>query len=290
MIHIASISSGLSSALMYRRLLDRYGPENVQGVFENTTIEDDDNYRFLREIERWGRPFLELKDGRTPYQVAEDEQIIPNQKFAPCTRSLKIIPFMRWLQTTYPVARSKPLPGKRKPAALFEHSDIRIHMGYDWAEQHRCKATSANYRDIGYLVDYPLLWDPIELRPYADICRDDWGLEPPRMYAQGYDHANCGGQCVKQGKKAWLLTLKHYPERYRVTEEWEQVMRNHPLRKDYALLRHTEKGVQRPMTLRELRERHEAGTSASIHVVSEPGCNTCGIGSLEPLKHRKRKG
>lgn len=263
MNHVAGISSGLSSAVMYRRLLARYGADSVVGVFEDTLIEDADNYRFLAEIEAWGRPFVRLAEGRDPYQVAEDKQIIPNQKIAPCTAVLKIQPFMRWIKSTYP-----------------EPGEVTIHIGYDFSEMHRCAATRRNYEAAGYHVDFPLLWKPYEYRPYAQVAREDWGIEPPRMYAQGYSHANCGGLCVKQGKRDWLRTLVLYPDRYARREAWEQRMREHPTRANYALLRHVEGGVQRPMTLRELRERHEAGTADQLSLVDEPGCVTCGVGDL----------
>jgi len=51
MLHIVSFSTGLSSALTAARVLERYGRENVEIVFLDTGIEDDDNYRFMRDFE-----------------------------------------------------------------------------------------------------------------------------------------------------------------------------------------------------------------------------------------------
>lgn len=258
---IVSISSGLSSALTYRRALDRYGPDNVYGVFMDTTIEDGDNYRFLEDIQAWARPFIRLTDGRDPYQVASDQQIIPNQKIAPCTFKLKIEPFRRFLAM---------------------HPPAIICIGYDWAETDRCAAVKRNYESLGHTVDFPLLWRPYELRPYVDVCRNDWGIEPPRMYAQGYSHANCGGVCVKQGQGDWLRTLTYYPDRYARAEEWEASARNTDgPQADYALLRDRRDGTTKALTLRELRERIEAGLDIQPLLTEQAPCISCGIGGIE---------
>lgn len=263
--HIVNFSSGLSSALAVERVLNRYGKDDVEIVFEDTKFEDDDNYRFMDECKaRWGVPIVVLCDGRTPYQVAEDKQIIPNQRIAPCTFKLKIEPFMSYLLTQYKGAT--------------------IHIGYDFSELERCEATEKAYGQAGWLVDFPLLWKPYEYRPYPRVVREDWRIEPPRMYAMGYTHANCGGRCVKQGQGDWLRTLINFPERYREAEEWEQRMRNHPKRKDYALLRDQTGGSVSPLTLRELRERYERKTIMQPMLFKldyNSGCVHCGVGSLQ---------
>jgi hypothetical protein len=137
--------------------------------------------------------------------------------------------------------------------------DITIHIGYDFAEVHRCEATEKAYNRLGWSVDFPLLWRPLEHRPYTDVCRDDWGIEPPRMYELGYSHANCGGVCVKQGLGDWRRTLANFPERYEQVEKWERDMRDHPVRQAYAILRDQSNGTVTAKTLEELRGEVEAG-------------------------------
>ena len=100
MIHVASLSGGVSSAFATDRAIERYGRENVKIWFADTSWEDDDLHRFMGEcMARWGGELLYYKDGRTPLEVADDEHIIPNYRLAPCTRVLKIEPFMRFLLT-----------------------------------------------------------------------------------------------------------------------------------------------------------------------------------------------
>lgn len=261
MKHIVSFSSGLSSAVACERVLKRY--DDVDIVFMDTLIEDDDNYRFMRECEaRWGVKITILTEGRTPFEVATDKKIIPSNFAAPCTFVLKIEPFVKYL------------------TALNE-SDLTIHIGYDYMEIHRCEATEKNYAERGWAVDFPLLWKPYEARSYADTVKDDWGIKPPRMYAMGFSHANCGGRCVKSGQSDWLRTLKHFPNRFREIEDWEQGMRNHPVRANRAMLRKQVGGVMRGLPLTELRENYEDVeiNQGDLFTMDETSpCVTCDVG------------
>lgn len=265
-INIVSFSTGLSSAVAVERVLQRYGAESTIIVFLDTTIEDDDNYRFMNDCQKRWPQIVKLCDGRNPYQVAANKKIIPNQKIAPCTFELKINVFKKWL--------------KRFPEAT-------IHIGYDFYEVHRCEATKAAYEAEGWDVDFPLLWKPYEFRPYSQVSREDWGIEPPRMYEMGYSHANCGGRCVKQGQGDWLRTLINFPLRYAEDENWEQEMRNHPKRKNYALLRDQSNGAVSPLTLRELRERYEANSNIQLSMLDRNSpCVYCGVGDFITVENQ----
>lgn len=263
MTHIISFSTGLSSAICVERVYQKYGAESMRVVFMDTLIEDDDNYRFKAEMyERWrgmGINIVDLVEGREPYQVAKDVQFIPNQKAAPCTFKLKIEPFVSYLESL--------------------EDDVTIHIGFDYSEIHRCKATKKNYEARGWSVDFPLLWKPYELRQYTQVSREDWNIEPPRMYGMGYSHANCGGLCVKQGQGDWLRTLINFPKRYAQIEQWETEMRDHPVRKNYSIVRDQSNGTVKPMTLTELRERHQDTPQARFDFGNN-GCVQCGVGDL----------
>jgi hypothetical protein len=267
-LQIASFSTGLSSAVIVERMFARYDPADVRIVFMDTLIEDDDNYRFLADMgARWlalyGAEIVYLRRGFTPYEVAKTAQIIPNQKIAPCTDELKIGMFTEYLRGLD--------PGLGK----------NVNIGYDFTEVHRCGPTEKNYHAQGWACDFPLLWKPYEFRKYKDIARHDWGIEPPRMYVLGYTHANCGGRCVKQGIGDWLRTLINFPERYQEAELWEQEMRQHPKRKDYALLRDQSGDTVKALTLLELRQRHEAGQMKQPALYDfHAGCIHCGVGDL----------
>jgi hypothetical protein len=265
MKHIVSFSTGLSSAITAARVIARYGKDATTLVFMDTHFEDDDNYRFMADFERvHGVEILRLDEGRNPYEVSRDEHVIPNNSLAPCTFRLKIEPFRAWL-----AVQEKPLT---------------IHIGYDWQEIHRCEPTRRNYEGLGYEVDFPLLWKPYEFRDYKQVSIEDWGIEPPQMYALGYTHANCGGRCCKQGQGDWLRTLINFPERFAEMEAWEADMRQNETNANYALLK-TEgprvdgKRTTTPKTLRQLREEYEVGKVASLFDLDgASGCVVCGIG------------
>ncbi len=260
--NIVSFSTGISSAITVERVLERYGLENTTIVFMDTTIEDSDNYRFMADCQKRWPPIVVLSDGRDPYQVSKDVQIIPNQKIAPCTRVLKIAIFKDWLSN-------------------FD-VPLTIHIGFDYSEVHRCKATKNAYEKKGYSVDFPLLWRPYETRPYTQVCREDWSIEPPRMYKLGYSHANCGGICVKQGRHDWTRTLLNFPERFAAIEQWESEMRKHPVRQNYALLRDQRGGKVTALTLKQVREEHESNAKINPSLFEhESPCISCGVGYVD---------
>lgn len=268
MQHIVSFSTGLSSAIAVERVLNRYGPEQTYIVTANTLAEDDDNWRFFEECQaRWNIKITVLTEGRDPHQVAEDKQIIPNQKIAPCTFVLKINPFTNWLEQFRDQFKQYP--------------QATVHIGYDYAEAHRCKATTENYNRNGWLVDFPLLWKPYPTQRYSEIARG-WGIEPPRTYAMGFTHANClKNGCVKMGQGDYLRFLINFPDRYAEREEWEQRMRQHPKRKDFAIMRDQSNRQVRPLTLKELRERYESNRSLQPNYLDKLApCIYCGVGDF----------
>lgn len=237
MHYIVSLSGGVASAVATDRAIERYGRGVITLWFADTGWEDDDLYRFLADLmKRWGGEFIRYCDGRTPLEVAEYEQIIPNQKHAPCSRSLKIRPFVKFL-TAHP-----------KPVTTL--------LGLDWKEQHRMEAPRKNYEAIGDVtVDYPLMWKPLEYRPYQEVVRS-WGIEPPRLYAHGFPHNNCGGRCVKQGLKEWVRLRQQFPERFAEVRAWEQAQRaKGGPRASYGMVRDRTGGDVKSMTLAELERR-----------------------------------
>lgn len=245
MQYIVSLSGGVASAVAADRAIERYGRDQVTLWFSNVLWEDEDNYRFMDDcMQRWGGDLITYCDGRTPLQVAEHEQIIPNQRHAPCSRELKIKPFIRFL---------KIQPG---------HNTVLL--GLDWKEQHRMAKPKATYEAIeGVTVDFPLLWQPIEYRPYQEVVQS-WGIAPPRMYAAGFNHANCGGRCVKQGIKQWNRLRHWQPERFQEVRDWEQAQRakGEP-RSTYAIARDQSDYGVKPLTLLEIEQRDQSSDATA---------------------------
>lgn len=262
MSHVVSLSGGTSSAIAAERVIDRYGAQQTTLWVANTGWEDDDLWRFLGECcTRWGIEPVISTEGRMPLQVAEDEHIIPNQKIAPCSRRLKIIPFTNWLK-----AAPKP---------------ITVHIGMDWKEGDRKHAPRRAYEAIeGVSVDFPLDWRPIEYRPYGEVVRT-WGIEPPRLYGHGFEHNNCGGRCVRQGVREWKRLLVVFPERFAEVEDWEQIQRakGEPWNR-YAIAKRERtlpdgSRETTPVTLAEIRDEVAASRSEQRDLFSDDDRTFC---------------
>lgn len=259
MRHVVSLSGGLASAVAAERVIERYGRSRVDLWFADTLWEDEDLYRFLDDcMARWGGRLIRRCDGRTPLEVAADRQIIPNQKRAPCSYELKTQLFEAWLWK-----------GARP---------ITVHLGLDWTEMDRIdkrrwwhrwsgkprRPVSYASRVPGVYEDFPLLWRPYEFRPLAEVVRS-WGIEPPRLYAMGFAHNNCGGRCVKQGRGGWLRLAAHFPERFAEVRDWEQEQREKGgPRADFAILRDQTGGTTTPLTLAELEARGVPGPGEPV--------------------------
>jgi 3'-phosphoadenosine 5'-phosphosulfate sulfotransferase (PAPS reductase)/FAD synthetase len=247
--YAVSLSGGLASALAAERAISRYGREAVLLWFADTQEEDEDLYRFLHDLmARWGGLLYYYTDGRRPLDIAEEKQIIPCNQLAPCSFELKVRPYRTFIQAM------RELP--------------TVMIGLDYWESRRLKTTRTSYAKAipEAIVEYPLLWPQVERRPLVQVCRDDWQIEPPRLYVLGFPHNNCGGACVRQGRGEWERLYKHFPERYAAREEWEQAQRaKGGARANWAFCAVQERRVKRSLPLAEIRARLESGEQA------EPG-------------------
>lgn len=238
MKHLVQYSLGVSSGEVAWRLVEMYGPDNVTLLTADTRKEDEDNWRFGRQVaEHLGCEITVTADGRTPMQVGRDHRVVPNNRMAVCSRVLKRELLRSWIN---------------------EHcdpADTVIYLGYDWTEPHRLAAALPHwepYQVKAPLMDPPHLWK----HQIEDLFRVR-GIDPPRLYALGYEHSNCGGCCVRGGQAQWELTLRVFPDRYREWEAEEEETRT-LLGKDVAILRDRTGGTVKPLPLRAFRERLES--------------------------------
>jgi 3'-phosphoadenosine 5'-phosphosulfate sulfotransferase (PAPS reductase)/FAD synthetase len=266
MYYVARISGGMASAVAADRAIQRYGRSKVLLRFEDVSWEDEDNYRFIADcMKRWGGRLYGTKDGRTPLDVFEAKQLIPNGAMAPCSYELKLRPFETWLWKA-----PKPLT---------------VLMGLGWQEQHRIKRIRHYHRHAGawrapqgfarripgVYEDFPLLWKPLEYRPMNEVVRS-WGIEPPRMYQHGFPHANCGGRCIKQGVSEWRRLWAVWPERFVQMRDWEQAQRaKGGARAEAAICRTRHGGESQPITLAELEQawQIEGGNQPPLFEMTE---------------------
>lgn len=237
-MHVIQYSGGITSWAAAQRVAARHGTDNLVLLFANTKKEDPDVYEFLHAgASQLGVPLVEVADGRVPWEVFEDRQILGNSRIAPCSYYLKILPCRKWLK------------------ANADPAETVLYIGIDPSVRDRKRAPGIERGWKPWRAQFPLLDEPDLTK--ADMLAEAraLGLTPPLAYELGFDHANCGQLCVRGGQKHWLRTLKYFPDRFAEYEDREQQFRDRT-GKDVAILKETREGVVYPLPLAELRRRH----------------------------------
>lgn len=248
---VSMFSSGITSWAATKRYAEINGTDGLVLLFADTKVEDEDNYRFLEEsAENIGVPLIKIADGRTPWQVMRDQKIIGNSRIDPCSKILKRKLLDRW----------------QKKYCLPEVCDIIF--GILWDESHRIERLME--RREGWNCVAPLCDKPWISKTECLKWAKREGIEPPRMYPMGFAHANCGGFCIKAGKKSFALLWKHFPDRYLYNENEERELRK--IVGDHTILRETINGEQVNLTLEDFRKRLEAGESFDEFDFGGCGC------------------
>lgn len=249
--HIVLFSGGIASWGAAKRVAERHGTESMRLLFCDTLMEDEDLYRFLPEAAaNVGAPLVRIADGRTPWQVFEDKRFLGNTRVDLCSRILKRELTRSWL------------------TANCDPSDTTVYLGFDWTEMHRMERAVPHWAP--WRVEAPLCERPYLDRWELQNTLIEAGIAVPRLY-QWSAHNNCGGFCVKAGVGQFLRLLEAMPERYRAHEAREEAFRAR-LGKDVAILRDRKGGETRPLTMRELRERHERGQQFDMFDIGGCGC------------------
>ena len=249
--HLVMFSGGASSWAAAKRVIERYGTEGVVLLFADTRIEDDDLYRFLDDAQvNLGVPLLRVMDGRNPWEVMRDRKIIGNSRIDPCSQILKRQLLDRWRNV------------------LGEPEKTTVYVGLDWTEIHRVKQLEG--RCLPWRYKSPMMESPYLTKLDILAWMKSEGLKPPRLYALGFPHNNCGGMCIKAGQAQWAHLFKIFPERYRYHEKQEETMRE--IVGNHSILRKVVNGVTIPLTLKALRESIEARESYDVLDWGGCGC------------------
>lgn len=255
---VCMFSGGITSWAAAKRIAEQEGTEGLVLLFADTMIEDEDCYRFLDEAAaNIGVPITRIADGRDPWQVFRDKRFLGNARVDQCSRILKRELLDAWVQTHAPEATTV--------------------VGLTWEEPERVARFAA--RMTPRAVRAPLAERPWISKQMALDWAAREGLKPPRMYAMGFAHANCGGFCIKGGHAAFALLLARFPDRYGAHEAQEESIR--ATLGDVSIMRDRTGGATRPLTMRELRGRIEGG--AQVDLFDHGGCG-CAIddGEGEP--------
>jgi hypothetical protein len=293
MKRIVMFSGGAASWAAARRVVERYGADDVTLLFTDTLMEDEDLYRFLvdgadniRAIDPAALAYLRalaaeilpvevglearrpaihalaraaneciphlvwLYGDDDPWSVFESERFIGNSRIDPCSKILKRQRSSRW-----------------RDANCTPEGAV-IYIGYDWTEVNRLAKLQTHVFPWHY--EAPLMEEPLLSKREILAWLRIEGVAPPRMYAEGYAHANCGGGCVKAGQAQWRLLLKTRPERYAYFERREREVREKI--GQGAVLKMRAGGESRPMTLEEFRLRCEGGWMPDLTDWGGCGC------------------
>jgi len=245
-------SGGKASWLTAHRVAEAYPGADITLLFSDTRTEDADLYRFLEESSlALGLPLVKIADGRDIWEVFRDKKFLGNNRVPLCSRVLKQEVSMRWVKDN------------------CEVDDTVIYFGIDWTEMHRSERIPEHWKP--YEVDFPLLWKPYPKRDDAERLLAASGVAPPRLYALGAPHNNCGGLCVRAGHAHFKWALHAIPEVYAEWEIQEEALRN-DLGSDVAILKDRSRGESRPMTMREFRERIENQNGDQLDLFDWGGC------------------
>lgn len=251
--HVVSFSGGLGSWCAARRVIEWYGRRNVVLLFADTKMEDEDLYRFINDSARvFDVPVTTIADGRTPWEVFEDVGIIGNTRLDPCSRILKRELIDRWLTLNC------------DPTATV------VHVGVDWSERHRFDRMAPRKRAVGWTYHAPMIEAPYLTKKDMLAEVEAHGIKPPRLYAMGFPHNNCGGFCVKAGQGSFIKLLEQLPERFdfHAAKERDFMAR----RGGMAILRDRRGGGTRPLTLHALKDRVRAGGEVDRFEFGGCGC------------------
>lgn len=200
-------SGGLMSWGAAKLACDKYGKENVVLLFSDVGVEDPDVYRFLvqgaaalgarLQIVRMneGGPYIK------PWDLAFLRKKIPNWKIGLCSGELKKQPADKWQKENL-------------------NDGTPIIIGFSIEEIERIERFKK--RKDRYIYEFPLAE-----KPYTSICQirewlKEYNIAEPKMYSEGFNHANCAGACFKAGVSHWARLYKERPEIFAYHEAKEK--------------------------------------------------------------------
>ena len=259
MRHVLMFSGGVGSWAAAKRVVEKYGADKVTLLFADTKMEDADLYRFITEAAKnVGAPLTTICDGRTPWEVFHDERFLGNSRIDPCSKHLKRIPSARWLRDNC------------NPAETV------VYVGIDWTESHRYDdgkggGIRPRQEQAGWIYKAPMCDPPYMSKRDMIMWMKSEGIEPPRLYKQGFAHNNCGGFCCKAGQGHFANLLRVNPILYQYHEQKEIEIREY-LDADVSMMVDTSHGVKRPLTMKMVRDRIEAGGNVDLFSIGGCGC------------------
>ena len=94
---------GLTSYEAAKRAIEKYGLDDVEIWFADTRMEDDDLYRFNRDVEKLlGKKIRVFDQGLDVWGIFHRERFLGNSRVDPCSKFLKRVPLRKELEARFP--------------------------------------------------------------------------------------------------------------------------------------------------------------------------------------------
>jgi hypothetical protein len=253
MRHIVMFSGGIGSWAAAKRVVQQSGTAKITLLFMDTLGEDADLYRFLDDASaNIGAPITRIAEGRTIWEVFQDEKFLGTNRVGLCSRILKQEVADKWLSDN------------------CDPADTAVYVGIDWTEIHRIERLAERRKP--WIYKAPMCQPPYMDKPAMLAWAIREGLRVPRLYDMGFSHNNCGGGCVKAGIGHWTHLYRTLPDVYAEWERNENHMRDQL--GNVAILRDRSGGSTTPLPLTQLRKRLNAGHQPDLFEVGGCGCFT----------------
>ena len=186
-------SCGAASAVAAKKTVEKYKDIATIRILNNPIKEEDeDNRRFLLDIQEWiGLPIESVLSRHYPSQSCVDiwakRKYMSGPTGAPCTMILKREARQDW-------------------ESQNAHNHIVMGFTYDEIKRHQRFILTERSNVLPVLIDLKITKDDC----YKIIEKS--GIKLPRMYYQGYPNANCIG-CVKATSATyWNHVRVQHPE------------------------------------------------------------------------------
>ena len=99
---IVMYGGGLTSYEAAKRAIHRFGHDAVEIWFADTRTEDEDLYRFNRDVERLlGHEIVVFSQGLDIWEIFRRERFLGNSRVDPCSKFLKRVPLRKELEERY---------------------------------------------------------------------------------------------------------------------------------------------------------------------------------------------
>lgn len=209
-------SGGASSSYLAYLVVKEYGRENTILLHTPTYAEDPDADRFRKEVAEYlGMEITVEEDGRSLWELIEDNNCLPSYFIPFCTTELKIKQSRKYFKK------------------LTEQGiDFVAHYGYGADEWRRVQKQTVRFEKEGIKSKYLIFERRIKDEEIKRIIQEEWKIQLPITYRH-LKHNNCI-PCFKGGKGHFKQVAKYYPEQFKRAMALEEKI-GHTVFKDCTL-------------------------------------------------------